>query len=174
VTLDCAEVNYATGPIYWESGDQRAAFLLQLIHQGTRLIPCDFIAFARSLKPARSHHDMLLRTYSRRPRRWPLAKRASKSRPRARRTARSPPDLPWQSPSNTNLRRAAHAGDARNAGRALRAQRVHSGVIWNWTRSISGESKIGQGVSQRIVPEIESEDEPALGHDSSTNNMIRR
>ena len=87
VTLDGARVDYDTGPIYWgEPGTNGQHSFYQLIHQGTRLIPCDFIAFGRSLNPLGRHQDMLLPMSSPRPRRWPSARLPSKSRRRARRT----------------------------------------------------------------------------------------
>ena len=86
VTLDGEQVDYETGPIYWgEPGTNGQHSFYQLIHQGTRLIPCDFIGFGQTLNPLGRHHDMLWPTSSPRPRRWPSARRPRRSRPRARR-----------------------------------------------------------------------------------------
>ena len=79
VTLDGTEVDYSTGPIYWgEPGTNGQHSFYQLIHQGTRLIPCDFIAFVQPLNPLGRHHDMLLANVLPRPRRWPSARRPRK------------------------------------------------------------------------------------------------
>src|SRR6059036_3345132 len=95
VTLDGTDVTYATGPIYWgKPGTNGQHSFYQLIHQGTRLIPCDFLGFCRSLNPLGEHHDILMSNVSPRPRRWPSARRPRRSRPRGAptgscRTARS-------------------------------------------------------------------------------------
>ena len=74
VTLDGRAVDYDTSPVYWgEPGTNGQHSFYQLIHQGTRLIPCDFIAFAQALNPLGGHHDMLLANLSRKARRWPSA-----------------------------------------------------------------------------------------------------
>jgi glucose-6-phosphate isomerase len=147
VTLEGVEVDYPTAPIYWgEPGTNGQHSFYQLIHQGTHLIPCDFIAFARSLNPLGRHHDML------------LAHRV----------------FPGNRPSNTIL---AERLTPDTLGKLI-ALYEHSvfvqGAIWDIDSFDQWGVELGKVLAQRIVPELESEREPALGHDSSTNNLIRR
>ena len=124
VTLEGAPVDYDTGPIYWgEPGTNGQHSFYQLIHQGTRLIPCDFIAFAEAAQPARPPPRPAAGQRLRPGRGAGLRqdRRAGEGRGNAR-LARAAPDLRRQSPVQHPPRRAPHAGDARQAGRPLRAQ----------------------------------------------------
>ena len=129
VTLDGTKVDYDTGPIYWgEPGTNGQHSFYQLIHQGTRLIPCDFIAFAQALNSAWAGITTCCwRTFSRRPRRWPSARRRGGQGRRHAGLACAAPRLRRQPAVEHDPRRAAHAGGARQARRALRAQRLHPG-----------------------------------------------
>ena len=129
VTLDGARVDYDTGPIYWgEPGTNGQHSFYQLIHQGTRLIPCDFIAFAATLNPLGRHHDMLLANVFAQTEALAFGKTAEQVK------AEGTPDwlvphrlFEGNRPSNTLLLEASDAGGAGQAGRALRAQRLHPG-----------------------------------------------
>ena len=129
VTIAGSEVDYATGPIYWgEPGTNGQHSFYQLIHQGTRLIPCDFIGFGKSLNPLGRHHDMLLANVFAQSEALAFGKTPEQVK------AEGTPDwlvphrvFEGNRPSNTHPRREAHAGGSRQAGRALRAQRLHAG-----------------------------------------------
>jgi glucose-6-phosphate isomerase len=176
VTREGAEVNYATGPIYWgEPGTNGQHSFYQLIHQGTRLIPCDFIAFARALNPLGRHHDMLLANV------FAQTEALAFGKTREQVEAEGTPDslvphrvFQGNRPSNTIL---ADRLTPETLGKLV-ALYEHSvftqGVIWDVDSFDQWGVELGKVLAQRIVPELESENEPALAHDSSTNNMIRR
>ena len=147
VTLDGAEVTYPTGPIYWgEPGTNGQHSFYQLIHQGTRLIPCDFIAFGQALNPLGRHHDMLLANVFAQSRGAGVRQdaRASQGRGHAG-LARAPPGLRGQPPVEHHSRRPAHAGNPRAnwspftstaslpRARSGASTRSTSGV-WSWAR----------------------------------------
>ena len=170
-------VDYATGPIFWgEPGTNGQHSFYQLIHQGTRLIPCDFIAFAQSLNPTRRGARYPDRQCaSPRPRRWPSA------RPPAEVSAEGTADwlVPHRTfagnrPSNTILGRSPDARNARHARRALRAQRLHAGdhLANRLVRSVGRRTR--QSARQPDHPRIAGDRRTALKHDSSTNALIRR
>ena len=129
VTLDGVRVDYDTGPIYWgEPGTNGQHSFYQLIHQGTRLIPCDFIAFAQPLNPLGRHHDMLIANV------FAQTRGAGVRQDRREVKAEGTPDwlvphrlFEGNRPSNTLLLDALDAGSVGQAGRALRAQRLHAG-----------------------------------------------
>jgi len=176
VTLDGTEVSYQTGPIYWgEPGTNGQHSFYQLIHQGTKLIPCDFIAFAKSLNPLGRHHDMLLANVFAQTEALAFGKSAEQVK------AEGTPDwlvphrvFEGNRPSNTIL---ADKLTPETLG-ALVALYEHSvftqGVIWNIDSFDQWGVELGKVLAQRIVPELESDVEPTLNHDSSTNNLIRR
>jgi glucose-6-phosphate isomerase len=158
VTLDATEVTYQTGPIYWgEPGTNGQHSFYQLIHQGTRLIPCDFIAFAKSLNPLGRHHDMLLANVF------------------AQTEALVPHRVfEGNRPSNTIL---AEQLNPETLGKlvALYEHSVFSqGVIWNIDSFDQWGVELGKVLAQRIIPELESESAPELRHDSSTNRLINK
>ena len=176
VTLDGNKVAYDTGPIYWgEPGTNGQHSFYQLIHQGTRLIPCDFIAFgqaAQSAWPASRHAA----GECFRPDRGAGLRQdagASQSRRHAG-LARAAPGLRGQPPSNTIL---AERLTPETLGKLV-ALYEHSvftqGVIWNIDSFDQWGVELGKVLAQRIIPELESKAEPTLNHDSSTNNLIRR
>jgi glucose-6-phosphate isomerase len=176
VTLDGTEVSYQTGPIYWgEPGTNGQHSFYQLIHQGTKLIPCDFIAFTKSLNPLGRHHDMLLANVFAQTEALAFGKSAEQVK------AEGTPDwlvphrvFEGNRPSNTIL---ADKLTPETLGKLV-ALYEHSvftqGVIWNIDSFDQWGVELGKVLAQRIIPELESEAEPRLNHDSSTNNLIRR
>ncbi|MCX5738402.1 MAG: glucose-6-phosphate isomerase, partial [Proteobacteria bacterium] len=176
VTLEGTKVDTQTGPIYWgEPGTNGQHSFYQLIHQGTRLIPCDFIAFAKPLNPLGRHHDLLLANVFAQTEALAMGKTAGEVK------AEGTPDwlvphriFEGNRPSNTIL---AERLTPALLG-ALVALYEHSvftqGAIWNIDSFDQWGVELGKVLAQRIVPELESKDEPTLGHDSSTNALIRR
>ena len=161
---------------YWgEARDKRSAFVLLLIHQGTRLIPCDFIAFAKTLNPLGPHHDMLFANVFAQAEAFAFGKTTEEVKARRHpRLASTASCLQGQSPFEHNSCRAAHAGDLWQAHRGLRAQRVSQGVIWNIDPFDQSGVELGKVLAQRIVPELKSTSSPNLRHDESTNRLTRR
>jgi len=176
VTREGTEVNYATGPIYWgEPGTNGQHSFYQLIHQGTRLIPCDFIAFAKALDPLGRHHDMLLANVFAQTEALAFGK--TREQVKAEGTADSlVPHRVFRGnrPSNTIL---ADRLTPETLGKLV-ALYEHSvftqGVIWDVDSFDQWGVELGKVLAQRIIPELESDKESTLGHDSSTNNLIRR
>ena len=176
VTLDGTEVTYSTAPIYWgEPGTNGQHSFYQLIHQGTSLIPCDFIAFAEPLNPLGRHHDMLLANVFAQSEALAFGKTSGQVK------AEGIPDwlvphrvFEGNRPSNTLL---AHRLTPDTLGKLV-ALYEHSvftqGTIWQINSFDQWGVELGKALAQRIIPEIESEAEPSLDHDSSTNSLIRR
>jgi glucose-6-phosphate isomerase len=176
VTLDGADVAYQTGPIYWgEPGTNGQHSFYQLIHQGTRLIPCDFIAFGQTLNPLGRHHDMLLANV------FAQAEALAFGKTPEQVKAEGTPDrlvphrvFEGNRPSNTIL---VEQLTPETLGKLV-ALYEHSvftqGTIWNIDSFDQWGVELGKVLAQRIIPELESQAEPDLGHDSSTNNLIRR
>ena len=129
VTLDGRRVDYDTGPVFWgEPGTNGQHSFYQLIHQGTRLIPCDLIAFTQTLNPLGRHHDLLMANVFAQAEALAFGKTGRRGARRGRgRGARPAPDVRRQPADEHAPARAAHAGGARQARRALRAQRLHAG-----------------------------------------------
>jgi glucose-6-phosphate isomerase len=175
VTLDGAQVDYSTGPIYWgEPGTNGQHSFYQLIHQGTRLIPCDFIAFYRALNPLGRHHDLLMANVFAQTEALAFGKTAEQVK------AEGTPDwlvphrvFEGNRPSNTIL---ADSLTPQALG-SLIALYEHSvftqGTIWRINSFDQWGVELGKALAQRIVPELEEKTEPKLNHDSSTNNLIR-
>jgi glucose-6-phosphate isomerase len=176
VTLDGTPVETQTGPIYWgEPGTNGQHSFYQLIHQGTRLVPCDFIAFGQALNPIGRHHDMLLANV------FAQAEALAFGKTREQVKAEGTPDwlvphrvFEGNRPSNTILMdRLTPAALGKLV--ALYEHSVFTqGVIWNIDSFDQWGVELGKVLAQRIVPELESEIAPKLDHDSSTNNLIRR
>ena len=176
VTLEGKPVDYDTSPIFWgEPGTNGQHSFYQLIHQGTRLIPCDFIAFARALTPLGRHHDMLLANV------FAQAEALAFGKTPAEVKAEGTPDwlvphrvFEGNRPSNTIL---AEKLTPEILG-ALVALYEHSvftqGVIWDINSFDQWGVELGKALAQRIIPELEKSPPPALSHDSSTNNLIAR
>ncbi|CAN5224733.1 glucose-6-phosphate isomerase [soil metagenome] len=176
VTLDGAAVDYDTSPVYWgEPGTNGQHSFYQLIHQGTRLIPCDFIAFAKSLNPNGRHHDILMANVFAQAEALAFGK--TKEEVIAEETAAAiVPHRVFEGnrPSNVLL---AEQLTPEMLGKliALYEHSVHAqGAIWNIGSFDQWGVELGKVLAQRIVPELESATEPALKHDSSTNALIRK
>lgn len=176
VTLDGTEVTYQTCPIYWgEPGTNGQHSFYQLIHQGTRLIPCDFIAFCQTLNPLGRHHDILMANVFAQAEALAFGKTPEQAR------AEGTPDwlvphrvFEGNRPSNTIL---AERLTPETLGKlvALYEHCVFTqGVIWNVDSFDQWGVELGKVLAQRIVSELESPAEPALEHDSSTSSLIRR
>ena len=176
VTLDGAEVDYQTGPIYWgEPGTNGQHSFYQLIHQGTRLIPADFIAFARTLNPLGRHHDMLLANVFAQTEALAFGKTAEQVAAEGTPAWLVPHRVfEGNRPSNTILLdRLTPAALGKLV--ALYEHNVFTqGTIWHIDSFDQWGVELGKVLAQRIIPELESRDELELAHDSSTNNLIRR
>jgi glucose-6-phosphate isomerase len=176
VTREGAEVNYATGPIYWgEPGTNGQHSFYQLIHQGTRLIPADFIAFNQTLNPLGRHHDMLIANVFAQTEALAFGKTREQVKAEGTADAIVPHRVfKGNRPSNTIL---AERLTPETLGKLV-ALYEHSvftqGVIWDVDSFDQWGVELGKALAQRIIPELESETDPALRHDSSTNNLIRR
>ena len=176
VTLDGKRVNYQTGPIYWgEPGTNGQHSFYQLIHQGTRLIPCDFIAFGQALTPLGRHHDILLANVFAQAEALAFGKTAAEVRAEGTAEALVPHRVfEGNRRSNTIL--------ADKLTPALLGKLValyeHSvftqGAIWNIDSFDQWGVELGKVLAQRIIPELESPAPPKLKHDNSTNQLIRR
>jgi glucose-6-phosphate isomerase len=175
VTLDGKRVDYDTGPIYWgEPGTNGQHSFYQLIHQGTRLIPCDFIGFGQTLNPLGRHHDMLMANVFAQTEALAFGKTPEQVK------AEGTPDelvphrvFEGNRPSNTIL---AERLSPETLGKlvALYEHIVFTqGAIWNIDSFDQWGVELGKVLAQRIIPELESKTEPSLSHDSSTNKLIR-
>jgi glucose-6-phosphate isomerase len=176
VTRSGADVTYPTGAIYWgEPGTNGQHSFYQLIHQGTRLIPCDFIAFGQPLNPLGQHHDMLLANVFAQTEALAFGKTPDQVK------AEGTPDwlvphrvFQGNRPSNTILA-AQLTPETLGKLVALYEHSVFTqGTVWQINSFDQWGVELGKVLAQRIIPELESEAEPSLGHDSSTNNLIRR
>jgi glucose-6-phosphate isomerase len=176
VTLDGTDVSRQTSPVYWgEPGTNGQHSFYQLIHQGTRLVPCDFIAFAKPLDTPGRHHDILMANVFAQTEALAFGKTLDELK------AEGAPD--WLAPhrvcegnrpSNTIL---ADRLTPETLGKlvALYEHYVFTqGVIWNINSFDQWGVELGKVLAQRIIPELESGAEPDLAHDSSTNSLIRR
>jgi glucose-6-phosphate isomerase len=176
VMLDGTRVTTETGPIYWgEPGTNGQHSFYQLIHQGTRLIPCDFIGFYKTLNPLGRHHDMLTANVFAQAEALAFGKTAEQVK------AEGTPDwlvphrvFEGNRPSNTIL---ADKLTPEVLGKLV-ALYEHSvftqGTIWNIDSFDQWGVELGKVLAQRIIGELESAAEPALAHDTSTTNLIRR
>jgi len=176
VTLDGKAVEYDTGPIYWgEPGTNGQHSFYQLIHQGTRLIPCDFIAFGQALTLLGRHHDILLANV------FAQAEALAFGKTPAEVKAEGTPDwlvphrvFEGNRPSNTILADRL-TPEALGKLVALYEHSVFTqGVIWQIDSFDQWGVELGKVLAQRIIPELENAAEPKLIHDSSTNSLIRR
>jgi glucose-6-phosphate isomerase len=176
VTLEGAPVDCDTGPIYWgEPGTNGQHSFYQLIHQGTRLIPADFIAFVHTLNPLGRHHDMLLANV--------LAQTEALAFGKTAEQVKAEGTADWlvphrvfdgNRPSNTLLLdRLTPTGLGKLV--ALYEHNVFTqGTLWDIDSFDQWGVELGKVLAQRIIPELDSKEEPKLEHDSSTNTLIRR
>jgi len=176
VTLEGTEVAYQTSPVYWgEPGTNGQHSFYQLIHQGTKLIPCDFIAFIEPLHPLGRHHDVLLANA--------LAQAEALAFGQTRDEVEAEGIPAWLAPHRSF--------DGNRPSNMILAQRLtpetlgklvalyeHSvftqGVIWNLDSFDQWGVELGKVLAQRIIPELDTQKSPGLQHDSSTNNLIHR
>jgi len=176
VTLDGQRVDYQTGPIYWgEPGTNGQHSFYQLIHQGTRLVPCDFIGFCQTLNPRPRHHDLLMSNLFAQTEALAFGKTKIEVTKEGTAAWLVPHRVfPGNCPSNTLL---AERLTPHSLG-MLVALYEHSvftqGVIWNIDSFDQWGVELGKVLAQRTAAELESAEEPPLGHDSSTNTLIRR
>ena len=176
VTLRGTKANYDTGPIYWgEPGTNGQHSFYQLIHQGTRLIPCDFIAFAKALTPLGRHHDILMANV------FAQAEALAFGKTPAQVKSEGTPDwlvphrvFEGNRPSNTILADSL-TPEALGSLIALYEHSVFTqGTIWQINSFDQWGVELGKALAQAIVPELESPTPPKLKHDSSTNALIKR
>ncbi len=176
VTRDGTHVDYDTGAIYWgEPGTNGQHSFYQLIHQGTRLIPCDFIGFNKGLNPLGEHHDLLMSNVFAQTEALAFGKTPEQVREEG-----TPDDvvphrvMEGNRPSNTIL---ADILTPRTLG-SLVALYEHSvftqGTVWGIDSFDQWGVELGKVLAKRIIPQLEADDEPELDHDSSTNALIRR
>ncbi len=176
VTADGVAVNYDTGPIYWgEPGTNGQHSFYQLIHQGTRLIPCDFIAFARTANPLGRHQDMLLANVFAQTEALAFGKTAKQVK------AEGTPDwlvphrlFEGNRPSNTLLLEALTPAALGKLVALYEHSVFTQGTIWQIDSFDQWGVELGKALAQKIIPELESDADPDLEHDSSTNALIRR
>ena len=176
VTLLGTRVNYATGPIYWgEPGTNGQHSFYQLIHQGTSLIPCDFFAFSQPLNNLGRHHDMLIANVLAQAEALAFGKTAEQV------TAEGTPDwlvphrvFEGNRPSNTILIDRLTPAVLGKLVALYEHSVFTQGTIWQINSFDQWGVELGKALAQRIIPELESAEEPVLKHDSSTNNLIRR
>jgi glucose-6-phosphate isomerase len=176
VTLDGKHVNYETGPIYWgEPGTNGQHSFYQLIHQGSRLIPCDFIAFGKALNPLGRHHDMLVANVCAQAEALAFGKTPQQVK------EEGTPDwlvphrvFEGNRPSNTLLLDRL-TPEALGKLVALYEHSVFTqGTIWHIDSFDQWGVELGKVLAQKIVPELEAKSDPDLKHDTSTNALIRR
>jgi glucose-6-phosphate isomerase len=176
VTLDGTATTYQTGPIYWgEPGTNGQHSFYQLIHQGTRLIPCDFIAFAQALNPLGRHHDMLLANVFAQSEALAFGKTADEVK------AEGTPDrlvphrvFEGNRPSSTLLLERLTPASLGTLVALYEHAVFTQGVVWNIDSFDQWGVELGKVLAQRIIPELESREDPKLLHDGSTNALIRR
>jgi glucose-6-phosphate isomerase len=176
VTRDGRTVDYATGPIYWgEPGTNGQHSFYQMIHQGTHLVPCDFIAFAQPLNPVGNHHDILLANVFAQAEALAFGKTEEEVR------AEQTPDwlvphrvFEGNRPSNLLLLDRLTPATLGKLVAIYEHSVFTAGSIWNINPFDQWGVELGKALAQRILPELDSHAEPALAHDSSTNALIRR
>jgi glucose-6-phosphate isomerase len=176
VTLDGAQVTYDTSPVYWgEPGTNGQHSFYQLIHQGTRLIPCDFIAFVEPLNLLGRHHDLLLANVFAQAEALAFGKTAEQVKAEGTADWLVPHRVfEGNRPSNMILARRLTPETLGKLVALYEHSTFTQGVIWNVDSFDQWGVELGKVLAQRIVPELESQTEPSLNHDSSTNNLIRR
>ncbi|MCX6965640.1 MAG: glucose-6-phosphate isomerase [Verrucomicrobia bacterium] len=176
VKLDGARVDTDTGPIYWgEPGTNGQHSFYQLIHQGTRVIPCDFIAFAKSLNPLGRHQDLLMSNVFAQTEALAFGKTLAQVEAEGTAPAIAPHRVfDGNRPSNVLM---AEKLTPATLGRLVSFYEMSvftQSVLWNINPFDQWGVELGKALAQSIIPELESVGEPDLKHDSSTNSLIRR
>jgi glucose-6-phosphate isomerase len=176
VTLDGNRVDYATGPVYWgEPGTNGQHSFYQLIHQGTPLVPCDFIAFARSLNPLADHHDLLVANVFAQTEALAFGRTPDQVRADGVPEQLVPHKTFEGNRPSTTIMAEKLTPDVLGALIALYEHSVFTqGVIWNIDSFDQWGVELGKVLARAIGAELESSSEPDLQHDSSTNTLIRR
>jgi glucose-6-phosphate isomerase len=176
VTLDGARVDYDTGAIYWgEPGTNGQHSFYQLIHQGSRLIPCDFIGFHQSLNPLGEHHDLLMSNVFAQPE----ALAFGKTPEQVKEEGTPDPIIPHRvmegnRPSNVILAERLTPGTLGSLVALYEHSVFTQGAIWGIDSFDQWGVELGKVLAKAIIPQLQATDEPKLEHDSSTNNLIRR
>ncbi|MCG8352483.1 MAG: glucose-6-phosphate isomerase [Chloroflexales bacterium] len=176
ITLDGSPIGYQTSPIYWgEPGTNGQHSFYQLIHQGTKLIPCDFIGFCQTLNPISPHHDLLMANLFAQSEALAFGKTAEEVKAGGTEDWLVPHrTFVGNRPSNTIL---AERLTPETLGKLV-ALYEHSvftqGVIWQINSFDQWGVELGKALANRIIPELQSADDPQLTHDNSTNTLIRR
>jgi len=175
VTLKGKKVKRDTSPIYWgEPGTNGQHSFYQLIHQGTRLIPCDFIAFSKPLNPLGRHHDMLIANVCAQTEALAFGKTPEQVKAEGTPKWLVPHRVfEGNRPSNTLLAEQLTPGTLGKLVALYEHSVFTQGAIWNIDSFDQWGVELGKVLAQRIIPELESTTEPQLAHDSSTNNLIR-
>jgi glucose-6-phosphate isomerase len=176
VTLDSRPVDYETGAVYWgEPGTNGQHSFYQLIHQGTKLIPCDFIAFAQSLNPLGGHHDLLMANVFAQAEALAFGKTAADVR------AEGTPEwlvphrvFEGNRPSSTLLAERLTPATLGNLVALYEHSVFTQGAVWGINSFDQWGVELGKVLAKRIAPELEASGDPELSHDSSTNALIRR
>jgi glucose-6-phosphate isomerase len=175
VTLEGRDVDYQTGAVYWgEPGTNGQHSFYQLIHQGTKLIPCDFIGFLASLNPLGRHHDLLIANVFAQTEALAFGKTADE----VRAEVTDPKLVPHRvftgnRPSNTILAERLTPSVLGNLVALYEHSVFTQGIIWDINSFDQWGVELGKVLARRIASEIANEDEPDLTHDASTNALIR-
>src|SRR6478736_7941482 len=176
VTLDGAHVDYETGAVYWgEPGTNGQHSFYQLIHQGTRLIPCDFIGFGHSLNPLGRHHDILMSNVFAQGEALAFGKTPEQVREEGTAEEVVPHRvMEGNRPSNTILAERLTPATLGSLVALYEHSVFTQGAIWGIDSFDQWGVELGKVLAKRIIPELQSPEEPALDHDSSTDSLIRR
>jgi glucose-6-phosphate isomerase len=174
VTLDGTRVDYETGAVYWgEPGTNGQHSFYQLLHQGTRLIPCDFIGFLQSLNPLGRHHDLLMANVFAQTEALAFGKRLDEVRAEGSGAELAPHRVfEGNRPSSTLLAERLTPATLGSLVALYEHSVFTQGVIWNINSFDQWGVELGKVLAKRIAAELESDDEPDLTHDSSTNALI--
>jgi glucose-6-phosphate isomerase len=175
VTVDGTEVGYQTGAVYWgEPGTNGQHSFYQLIHQGTKLIPCDFIGFLHSLNPLGRHHDLLTANVFAQTEALAFGKTAEQVRAEGTLEELVPHRVfEGNRPSNTLLAERLTPAVLGSLVALYEHSVFTQGVLWDINSFDQWGVELGKVLAKRIAAEIESTDDPDLTHDSSTNALIR-
>jgi glucose-6-phosphate isomerase len=176
VTLEGAAVDYQTGPIFWgEPGTNGQHSFYQLIHQGTKIIPCDFIGFCKPLNHVGRHHDLLLSNVFAQAEALAFGKTPEQVKAEGTADSLVPARVFEGNRPTTTILADQLTPEVLGKLVALYEHSVFTqGAVWNIDSFDQWGVELGKVLAQRIIPELESKDEPKLGHDSSTNTLIRR
>jgi glucose-6-phosphate isomerase len=176
VTLDGAHVDYATGPVYWgEPGTNGQHSFYQLLHQGTELIPVDLIGFANPINPLRDHHDILSSNVFAQAQALAFGKTEAEVLAEGTDAAVAPHRvMEGNRPTNVLLAEKLTPGVLGSLVALYEHSVFTQGAIWGIDSFDQWGVELGKALAKAIIPELESEQEPQLAHDSSTNALIRR